>query len=377
MTKIAIIGSAGVPSKYGGFETLAHQLVNHLADKHEISVYCSKNVYTDADRKKNWNNANLIYVPLNANGVQSVPYDIFSILHALIYADTLLILGVSGCIILPLIKLFFKKTIIVNIDGVEWKREKWQGFAKKFLQFSEKIAVKYADIVVADNKGIQEHVQKMYNREAKLIAYGSDHVITNHELKSEFKEMYPFLIEEYAFKVCRIEPENNVHLILSAFSKMPDKSLVIVGNWNISQYGSDLKKQYSKFDNIHLYDPIYNQKLLDLLRSNCSLYVHGHSPGGTNPSLVEAMYLGLPIFAFDVNYNVYTTEGQALYFSNEADLIETIQSVSFYSLRSYGTNMQQIAKNKYTWKQIACTYEEIILGVNQPVSKTNVQVSTT
>lgn len=366
MNRIAIIGSAGVPSKYGGFETLAHHLVTHLADKHEISVYCSKHLYQESDRKQHWKGAKLIYLPLNANGIQSVPYDVLSILHALIYADTLLILGVSGCFILPFIKLFFGQKIIVNIDGIEWKRDKWQGFAKLFLKFSEKIAVKFADVVVTDNLGIQEYVQKEYNKESSLIAYGADHVIQNYALKREFTDLYPFLSEEYAFKVCRIEPENNVHLILNAFSKIPDKILVIVGNWEISDYGKKLKEEYSKFKNIYLYNPIYNQRILDLIRSNCNLYVHGHSAGGTNPSLVEAMYLGLPIFAFDVNYNVKTTEGKALYFSDESDLIETIQSVSFYSLKSYGSEMQEIAKRRYTWANIASSYEEIIVDVKQP-----------
>ncbi len=377
MNKIAIIGSAGVPSKYGGFETLAHHLVNQLADKHQVSVYCSKHLYSESDRKQHWKGAKLVYVPLNANGIQSVPYDILSIFHALFYADTLLILGVSGCLILPFIKLFFSQKIIVNIDGVEWKRDKWKGFAKSFLKFSEKMAVKFADVVVADNEGIQEYVQSEYGKESSMIAYGADHVIDNYELKKEFTDLYPFLAGEYAFKVCRIEPENNVHMILNAFSQMPDKVLVIVGNWNKSDYGLDLKEKYSNCRNIFLHDPIYNQRLLDLLRSNCNLYVHGHSAGGTNPSLVEAMYLGLPIFAFDVNYNVKTTEGKALYFSDESDLVETIQNVSFYSLRSYGVEMQEVAKRRYTWDKIALSYEEIILGIKQPVLKPNVHISTT
>jgi len=246
MNNIAIIGSAGVPSRYGGFETLVHHLVEHLAEKHKISVYCSKHLYQESDRKQHWKGAKLIYLPLNANGIQSVPYDVLSILHALIYADTLLILGVSGCFILPFIKLFFGQKIIVNIDGVEWKRDKWQGFAKHFLKFSEKIAVKFADTIVTENAGIQEYVQQEYNKESTLIAYGADHVIQNYALKREFTDLYPFLFEEYAFKVCRIEPENNIHMILSAFSKMLDKILVIVGNWNISEYEKKNKRRIFK-----------------------------------------------------------------------------------------------------------------------------------
>ena len=127
---------------------------------------------------------------------------------------------------------------------------------------------------------------------------------------------FPFLSENYAFKVCRIEPENNVHLILEAFYKYPLLNIVLVGNWNNSVYGKQLKLQFESFENIYLLEPIYDQNILNQLRSNCYLYIHGHSAGGTNPSLVEAMYLELPIIAYDINYNRETTSNKALYFKD-------------------------------------------------------------
>ena len=123
-TKVAIIGTAGVPARYGGFETLAHHLVDELHSDYDLTVYCSSSYYHRDERMKEFNGAKLKYVPLNANGLQSIFYDIYSILHALRYADKLLILGVSGCILLPFIKMFTKKKIIVNIDGMEWRRQK-------------------------------------------------------------------------------------------------------------------------------------------------------------------------------------------------------------------------------------------------------------
>ena len=109
MKKVAIIGTAGVPGKYGGFETLDHHLVHQLNQEFKLSVYCSSKFYKKEERVQEWNGARLFYLPLNANGAQSIPYDILSILHALFYADTLIILGVSGGIIIPLIKLLTNK----------------------------------------------------------------------------------------------------------------------------------------------------------------------------------------------------------------------------------------------------------------------------
>ena len=133
--KIAIIGTVGLPSNYGGFETLTEYLTKDLGDRFDITVFCSSTSYKT--KLKTHNNAKLKYLPLNANGIQSILYDIISIFYALLFADTLLILGVSGCVVLPLVKLISTKKIIVNIDGIEWRRAKWGRFSKSFLKYSE------------------------------------------------------------------------------------------------------------------------------------------------------------------------------------------------------------------------------------------------
>ena len=150
--RISIIGTVGLPANYGGFETLAEHLTKHLANRFNITVYCSGKSYKS--KQKRYNDAHLKYVPLKANGPQSILYDIVSIFSALRYSNTLLILGVSGCTILPLVKLISKERVIVNIDGLEWKRNKWGKAAKWFLRYSEKLAVRYADSVVSDNEVI-------------------------------------------------------------------------------------------------------------------------------------------------------------------------------------------------------------------------------
>ncbi|MCF8248234.1 MAG: DUF1972 domain-containing protein [Saprospiraceae bacterium] len=294
-TKIGIIGTVGVPAKYGGFETLAHQLVLNLRDEFDLVVYNSSKSYTKEERVKTWEGAQIKYIPFKANGVQSIIYDIVSILHAMLYCDVMLILGVSGCIFLPFVKLFSRKKIVVNIDGLEWRRAKWAGIVKRFLKFSESVAVRFADEIVTDNAAIQNYVMDEYGQESRLIEYGADHV-KKVPILEQFAEKYHFLRENYAFKVCRIEPENNIHLVLEAFSRFGELPLVIVGNWEHSKYGHELRHMYRQYPNLHLLDPIYEPTELNCLRSNCTLYVHGHSAGGTK-GLRKNNFLFMFIFA--------------------------------------------------------------------------------
>lgn len=358
MKEISIIGTVGLPAKYGGWETLVDHLTKNLSDEYQITVFCSSKRYTE--RPVEINNVQLKYVGLDANGVQSIPYDIVSIWRSMRFADTILILGVSGCIFLPVVK-FLRKDIklVVNIDGLEWKRQKWGKAAKWFLRLSEKIAVKYADITVSDNKIIQDYIQEQYSVDSSLIPYGADHV-DKLLITDVLLEQYNFLSASYAFTVCRIEPENNLHIILSAFKDIEQLNIVIVGNWNNSNYGVELKNKYSSYKNIYLLDPIYDQNILNQLRSNCFVYLHGHSAGGTNPSLVEAMYLELPIIAFDVNFNRITTKENALYFDDSRSLIDHLSSLNERSLNKISQDLKLVADQYYTWSVVSSKYKDIL-----------------
>lgn len=357
--RLSIIGSVGVPANYGGFETLAEHLIEDLGQKHDITVYCSGKKYKKENRQKFYKGAKLKYIPLDANGIQSIPYDTLSIVHALFRSDVLLILGVAGAWILPFVKLFTNKKIIISIDGIEWKRDKWNLIAKWYLFWAESLAVKYSHIDISDNEAIQDYTAARYGTLSRIIEYGADHTIKTPVTKEAFIQ-YPFLENPYAFKVCRIEPENNVHLILDAFTKTNRFPLVVMGNWNKSEYGQLLKKQYAHHSNIYLLDPIYEQQQLDIIRGNATLYVHGHSAGGTNPSLVEAMFLGLPILAYGVSYNKVTTENKALYFNDLETLIEQIDNVYQSKLTDIGQTMEKIAKRRYTWSNMAFKYELLL-----------------
>ena len=170
---------------------------------------------------------------------------------------------------------------------------------------------------------------------------------------------YPFLNSRYALTVCRIEPENNIHVILEAFSRDAAFPVVMIGNWDHNDYGKELKSRCRTNGNIHLLDAVYDLDELNAIRRGCFVYLHGHSCGGTNPSLVEAMYLGLPIIAFDVNFNRETTENRALYFRDAKALRQLTHSVSEAQCRAIGTVMMEIALRRYTWKRISERYASL------------------
>jgi glycosyltransferase involved in cell wall biosynthesis len=353
MKKINIIGTVGVPACYGGFESLVENMLDYTPEDVEYTVFCTSQKYET--KLESYKGAKLVYLDLDANGMDSIMYDYKSMKMSL-DADIMLVLGVSGCMFLPFIRRKFKGKIITNIDGLEWKRDKWNPLAKWLLHYSEKQAVKYSDVVIGDNKGITDYVKETYKKDAVLIAYGGDHVTKVQD--DSLYEKYPYMKHPYAVTVCRIEPENNVHKIIEAFSRIPEKQLVIVGNWKNSEYGTNLKEQFSKFENIHLLDPIYESHEINWIRSNASLYVHGHSAGGTNPSLVEAMNFGLPILAFDCVYNRATTQDECLYWSTEEDIIDLVNN-SESKFDAIANKMKELGAKEYAWEKIARKYNDL------------------
>ena len=352
MKKVSVIGTVGVPACYGGFESLVENILDYTPEEVEYTVFCTSQKYDN--KLKTYKGAKLKYLDINANGKDSIIYDYKSMKMSL-DADIMFILGVSGCMFLPFIRRKFQGKIITNIDGLEWKRKKWNFIAKWFLHYSEKMAVKYSDIIIGDNKGITDYVKEEYKKDAVLIAYGGDHVSKIND--NSLYEKYPFCKNPYSVTVCRIEPENNIHIILEAFSKMPENQLVMVGNWKNGEYGSKLKEKYSKFENIHLLDPIYESHIINWIRSNATVYIHGHSAGGTNPSLVEAMNFELPILAFDCVYNIATTQNECLYWNNAEDIISLMNDNSNY--KKIAQKMKEIGSKEYSWEKIAKQYNKL------------------
>lgn len=355
---VAIIGTNGIPAKYGGFETLAEHLVTNLSDNFDFVVYCSIN--NSKDKASSYKGAKLIYLPFKANGWQSVVYDLISIIHSLLKFDTLLVLGLPAGFFLFL-NVIFRRNIVINHGGFnEWERPKYSKLARLWSYNSRKVAVKFANTNVGDNPIIIDSLKKNFNVNGKVIEYGGDHTTRIIKNEEDIKK-YHFLEKEYSICVARAQVDNKLHMVIDAYKELPNHTVVIVSNWSVSKYGIDLYNKYrNKYSNIILLDAIYDQRSLNLLRSNASIYIHSHSFCGTSPSLVEAMNLGLPILSYDVPTNRYTTNNKAYYFSSAEVLQSIIKKTDNDALEANKQEMVRISFERYNWKRVASLYSEVI-----------------
>ncbi|MDC3363318.1 DUF1972 domain-containing protein [Planktomarina temperata] len=346
-TRVAIIGIAGIPARYGGFETFVETWMDMSACRESYLIYCEKKY----SRMKSVLGLQRRFVPFKANGAQSLVYDVYSIMHAVLIerVDVLVVLGISGSWIFPLLKLFFPKVrIIINTDGLEWKRDKWSTWQKKVLLLLEYYAVKYGDIVVVDNGALVTYVAAKYGVIPRLISYGHEHCITNFQVRREASE-------EYFLCVCRIEPENNCQTILNVFASKPSKKLIFVGNWQSSKYSSALYQKFSDFPNIQLIGPEYDPEVLFRLRSGCVRYIHGHSVGGTNPSLIEIMTYSKPIIAHDNAFNRWALKDRASFFDNETSL-----SLLIDNHENSESDWSDLLEADFSWRSVIKSYEDLI-----------------
>ncbi|MEL6932893.1 MAG: DUF1972 domain-containing protein [Pseudomonadota bacterium] len=355
--RIAIAGCVGIPAKYGGFETLAENLVLYSKDHSteiDIIVYCSGKSYPE--RLEKFAGARLVYIPLQANGITSIFYDMWSLIDAAARGvDEVLLLGHGGSFVLPLVKAFSSVRVLTNIDGIEWRREKWSMLARFILRRSERFAVRYSDIVIADNEAIREYVAQEFAKDCVVIPYGGDQAL----YAEPDADLNSHLPTRYALSLCRIEPENNVEMILRAFSKL-DHPLVFVGNWDASDYGRRLKAEYGDHPSVVIHDPIYEPRRLRAIRDAADFYIHGHSAGGTNPALVEMMHFDIPVLAHGCNFNRFTTEEKAHYFMSEADLIGLVNDLTPKEKLQNAEDTTEIARRRYTWDRVGEAYLSLL-----------------
>lgn len=356
---VHIVGTHGVPACYGGFETLADFLCQHLGSDYDLTVYCNAHKYPI--REKEYYNAKLKYVNIEANGFKGIFYDLLTYCQALSKADVILYLSPVGSGFMTPLKLFTKTKVIVNHGGLnEWEREKLNRLQKIWAKFNHGIAAKYSDINIADNFLYRGSLKTHFNADSIVIRYGGDHA---HEISvndSRFCDKYPFVKGQYAISVSRAQIDNNIHVVLAAFESFSNYPIVLVSNWNISDYGIKLKEQYKNHPNMILIDAIYDKDELDYLRSNAYIYIHSHSRCGTAPSLTEAMSIGRPILAYDVPTNRETTHNKAYYFNSVDNLVSMLSLITNEEIFDNALTMKTIAQQEYAWHKIAAQYSEVI-----------------
>lgn len=357
--KIGILGTRGIPNAYGGFEQFAEYLSAALVKKgHHVSVYNSSD---HPYQRSEWNGVQIIHCrdwekKIGTAGQFLYDFNCFSDARKRDF-DILLQLGYTSS---SLWYFRWPKNMIqiVNMDGLEWKRTKYGKWTRKFLKYAESIAAKHADLLVADSVGIQEYLLTAYHKHSVYIPYGANVV---DDPKERFLKNYGLQAGQYLLVIARIEPENNVEMIIKGYLKSAQKEpLVIVGNPQ-NAFGTYLRTTYPS-ENIKYIGAIYQLGVINALRYYARVYFHGHSVGGTNPSLLEAMGCGCNIAAHDNPFNKAILTDSALYFARAEEICALIdKEENDHAIQTRKTRNIEKVRSLYSWPKIIDAYESLFL----------------
>lgn len=353
--KIAILGTRGVPNYYGGFEQFAEYFSAYLAEKgHEVYVYNSHN---HPYQEKTFKGVNIIhcYDPeYKLGSFGQFIYDYNCILDSRKRKfDIILQLGYTSSSVW-----FFlmpkKSLIITNMDGLEWKRSKYAWPMRQFLKFAERLGAVTSDFLVADSLGIKKSLKERYNKDSEYIAYGA-HPFTNAD-ESILKD-FALNKGQYNMIMARFEPENNIDMVLEGIAAVPDTNtpILVIGNHN-TKYGNYLKEKYKAYSHIRFIGALYNIDHLNNLRYFSKLYFHGHSVGGTNPSLLEAMASKALILAHNNDFNRGVLKENAYYFSNSQDVAKLVKTTEKEDNMQLIENNYNAIINDFNWEKINGDY---------------------
>ena len=358
--KIAIAGTRGIPNHYGGYEQAVTFLAEGLATKgHTVTVY---NPHSHPYKEKKWKDVEIIhcYDPEEKIGTAGqFVYDLNCIRHARMQEyDILLFMGYTSSSVWGW--MFPKQSIIIsNMDGLEWKRSKYSHLVRYFLKYAEKLAVRFSRYHIADSVAIKKYLDEKYSINSCFIPYGAKN---STNLSADVLKEFNTKQGEYYLLIARMEPENNIEMILDGYlaSGAGDRFLV-VGNTK-NNYGQKLVQKYITSSTIHFTGAIFDQPKLDNLRTYCKLYFHGHSVGGTNPSLLEAMAAGSVIVAHQNEFNASVLGKEACYFSTPEDVCRIILADIAGELKKHWIQIQQNKiKDLYNWPHIINLYEKFLL----------------
>ena len=355
--KIAILGTRGVPNYYGGFEQFAEFFSVYLVEKgHEVYVYNSHN---HPFQEKTFHGVHIIHQndPEHKLGTfGQFIYDYNCILDSRKRDfDIILQLGYTSnsvwFFLLPK-----KPIIITNMDGLEWKRTKYSKPVRQFLKFAERLAAINSDFLISDSLGIKKFLQNQYKKESTFIAYGA---YPFNNPNKEIIKNYDVVNGNYNMIMARFEPENNLDMVLEGVSLSEDKTpILVIGNHN-TKYGDYLKNKFKYFANIRFIGGIYNLEHLDNLRYFSNLYFHGHSVGGTNPSLLEAMASHALVIAHNNDFNKGVLKENGYYFSSADEVKNILKAIKKSdNLPMVTANFEAIVK-EYNWEKINGEYLQL------------------
>lgn len=357
---IAIIGTRGIPNHYGGFEQVAQYLAAGLVSKgHQVTVY---NSHDHPYKQDEWNGVKIIHCydaeKIIGTAGQFI-YDLNCIRNARKKNfDVVLFLGYTSSSVWG--RLFPANAVIIsNMDGMEWKRSKYAKPVKKFLLYAERLAVKYSHYLIADSTAVQLYLYKKYSIQSCYIPYGAE---IGEEPDETVLKLFDLQKYNYYMLMARMEPENNIDMILDGFCKTgSDKKFIVIGNINNS-FGKKMFTKYGKDKRLLFTGAIFDETKANVLRAFCKLYFHGHSVGGTNPSLLEAMAGKALVAAHDNEFNKAVLHNDAFYFNTAAEITMLIDAVkpTQQTAVMINNNLEKI-KEQFNWPAVTDAYEKYIV----------------
>lgn len=365
--KIAFVSTRGIPNNYGGFEQFAEYISVGMAQRgHEVVVYSPKfHPYQESTYKGV--RIKHIYSPETWMGssVGSFFYDFASLRDALKKEDFDIIYEAGYTSIIPAyiwfnVKKRKRPIFTTNMDGLENKRSKFSPMVRRFLDWEEKMAVKYSHYLIADNIGIHDYYKEKYGKESKFLAYGAD---IHDDFKAEYLEEFGLKSEEYYILIARLEPENNIVMAIEGYLHSKEngrRPLIVVGKTN-TPHGKELVEKYGNERNVEFVGGIYDFKKLDSVRHFSKAYFHGHSVGGTNPSLLEAMAAGCFIFAHDNIFNRAVLKENAFYYPSAdkvTEYLNRIDTIAEGSKIQYTARNIEVIRNEYSWESLIDKHEK-------------------
>lgn len=320
--RIAMLGTRGVPARYGGFETAVEEIGRRLADRgHEVTVYCR-----GEDHSPSYLGMHRVRLPaVRGRSLETLSHSFLSAGHLCGRgADVALVFNAANAPVLPLLKARRIPTA-VHVDGLEWRRAKWGPSGRRYYLASERLCVRWADALIADSQAIQDYYRQTYDAPARYLAYGAP-VLTDPAL--HLLDEFGLQPGGYYLVVARLEPENNVDLIVAGYARSgSDLPLVVVGSVPYPrEYHRDLAEAAGRAG-VRMLGALWDQDRLDALYAGAASYLHGHSVGGTNPSLLRAIGASVPVIAYDVAFNREVLNGNGLYFADADTLADAIREV--------------------------------------------------
>ncbi len=357
-----MIGSRGIPAGYGGFETFAQELAPRLVARgHEVTVYCRRG-YTGDDELQEYEGVRLVHTPaLRSRSLEQLSHEFTSIVDSIRRGFQLYyFLGYRGApFYLPIRA--SKRVVVVNTDGLEWKRRKWNGLGRTYLRTAEWIAAHIAaDELVSDARAIADYFEKAHGKASTYLTNGA-YVMGPDDLQPEVLERYGVERDGYYLVACRIEPENNVDIIVREFiASGSPRELVIAGGMNYeTPYWQELQA-LAEGHRVRFLGPVYGPMLIESLHLGAYGYLHGHEVGGTNPALLKAMGCGNLAIALDTPFNTENLADAGQYWTKEpGSLAARIgwADANPAAVRELGARAQDRIRERYTWDGVADAHD--------------------